>query len=257
MKRWIILPLFILLIVGYRVATSWHNAHALDGSQWQLSHIILDGEEQPLYSRPLVLSFEDSKIRFSDACNSYFGGYKIERDIILIDNLGRTGIGCMGDEVEAMQKYFDILIFESAQTFKYTNNEIVIVAPRGSLQYIPYTPPPSLPLVSTLWNLTVISSYEASTVRGLLLQAPATLMIKDGKATGTTGCNDFTADVMITDDTIQFRNITQTQHGCPDGFVAQQERELLAGLASAQRYSLEQRHLKILFDRGALEYNAK
>jgi heat shock protein HslJ len=86
-------------------------------------------------------------------------------------------------------------------------------------------------LVDTHWSLTTIDGKPTA--------APASLLVKDGHATGNTGCNPFSGSARISGRDIAFGPMITTKMAClPQGRM-DQEAALLAAFAVAAHWRID------------------
>jgi heat shock protein HslJ len=94
----------------------------------------------------------------------------------------------------------------------------------------------------TAWQVELLGGVP------LLVEAELTLQIEDGQASGSAGCNTFTAEVRTGNEQFILREIAVTEIACEsEGLMAQEERYLSA-LDAAARYLYEDNRLT-LFNR--------
>jgi heat shock protein HslJ len=69
-------------------------------SAWVLESGALDGAVIPIVDdHPITLTFDDTGVGGTAACNSYFGGYTITGAEISFSDLGQTMMACEPEEV--------------------------------------------------------------------------------------------------------------------------------------------------------------
>jgi heat shock protein HslJ len=109
-------------------------------------------------------------------------------------------------------------------------------------------------LAGTDWRLVSLgpAGGEASLVAG------TTVTLKfgeDGRASGSTGCNNYSGTYQVRGDTISFGRLISTRRACLDQNANQQEQRFLAALESANRFRLTSNRLTILSDRNRTVLN--
>lgn len=109
-------------------------------------------------------------------------------------------------------------------------------------------------LAGTEWRLVSIgpAGGEANLVAG------TTVTLKfgeDGRASGSTGCNNYNGTYQVRGDTISFGRLVSTRRACLDQNANQQEQRFLSALESANRFRLSSNRLTILSDRSRTVLN--
>jgi heat shock protein HslJ len=72
----------------------------------------------------------------------------------------------------------------------------------------------------------------------------------DGRASGSTGCNNFGGNYSVQGDTISFGAMISTRRACTDQRANQQEQRFLAAFESARRFRLVANRLTIYYNSG-------
>jgi heat shock protein HslJ len=86
-------------------------------------------------------------------------------------------------------------------------------------------------LVDTHWSLTTIDGKPTA--------APASLLVKDGHATGNAGCNPFSGSARISGRDIAFGPMITTKMACLPQARMDQEAALLAAFAATTHWRIE------------------
>src|SRR5690348_14047652 len=109
-------------------------------------------------------------------------------------------------------------------------------------------------LAGTEWRL--VSLGPAGGEAGLVAGTTVTLKFgEDGRATGSTGCNNYNGTYQVRGDTISFSRLISTRRACLDQNANQQEQRFLSALESATRFRLASSRLTIFSDRGRTVLN--
>jgi heat shock protein HslJ len=74
---------------------------------------------------------------------------------------------------------------------------------------------------------------------------PITLSLTDDGAGGTSACNSYGGEYVVSDERISFSDLTQTEMGCLPAEVMESERVYLEGLSRVDRFSLGEGDLKL------------
>jgi heat shock protein HslJ len=112
--------------------------------------------------------------------------------------------------------------------------------PTGTPPPTPTKTPIPEPLENTNWKLDSLAG------KVLLPETTITLKLAEGKAGGSSGCNQYGGEYKVDKDTLSFDKIISTLKACPipDGVMAQ-EREYLTLLKAAARYRIVAQQLEI------------
>jgi heat shock protein HslJ len=109
-------------------------------------------------------------------------------------------------------------------------------------------------LAGTQWHL--VSLGPAGGEAGLVAGTTITLNFgEDGRASGSTGCNNYSGTYLVRGDTISFSRLVSTRRACLDQNANQQEQRFLSALESATRFRLASNRLAIFSDRGRTVLN--
>jgi heat shock protein HslJ len=109
-------------------------------------------------------------------------------------------------------------------------------------------------LAGTEWHL--VSLGPAGGESGLVAGTTVTLNFgEDGRASGSTGCNNYGGTYQVRGDTISFIRLMSTRRACLDQNASQQEQRFLSALESANRFRLASNRLTIFSDRNRTVLN--
>jgi heat shock protein HslJ len=73
---------------------------------------------------------------------------------------------------------------------------------------------------------------------------------EDNRASGSTGCNNYSGTYQVRGDNISFSRLVSTRRACLDQNANEQEQRFLSTLGAASRFRLSSNRLTILSDRG-------
>jgi heat shock protein HslJ len=198
------------------------------------------------------LAFEDGSVAANAGCNSMSGGYTFDGDILRVEMMAMTEMGC--DEALMDQDAFLSGFLTSGPTVAVDGDEMTLVSGEEQITFLDReVADPDRPLEGTLWIVDGIVSDDAvsSTPAG----APeATLMIEDGQANVDTSCNSATTSVEVTGTTLTFGPMATTLVLCEFHDL---ETAVLTTLSGEVEYEIEAGHLSIRHPDGTgLEFRA-
>jgi heat shock protein HslJ len=193
--------------------------------------VLVSGVSQPP-GVAATLVVEDAQVRGVSFCNSYSGSYTLDGDVLAVEGLGGTDMGCAPDVLAAETAFLTAL--GSADRMTRDGADLVVTGPDGSLRFSRQEPVPDRELASTTWTLdTLVDGEVASSVLG-----SATLSLApDGTATGSTGCRGFVGTWQVAGDVLTL-DVTRDDIGCPAD-LGRQDEHVLAVLDAGPRYAID------------------
>ncbi|MDN3023903.1 META domain-containing protein [Streptomyces sp. S.PB5] len=183
-------------------------------------------------------------------CNSFGADVEIQGDTVKLTDLASTAMGCQGPVGEFESKFlsvFDGTLKAAVEEPDGTRTLTLSAAGGDSITLREGTPQPSPALQGTRWTIDTLLSGKGddATASSLPEDAKAHLTLtKDGKATGSLGCNTFTAEATVKDGTIEFGPLATTRKVCSPP-VMKTERELTEILADKVSYQQKQDSLTL------------
>lgn len=122
------IPAIILLLSSIIVLAACGSGVSIEDTIWELESYGEKGNLQPvIQDTEITIEFksEESKIAGSGGCNSYFGGYEINKnELTIIPPIGSTMMACPEPIMDQEQEYFKLL--ETAETFQIQNGKLNI-----------------------------------------------------------------------------------------------------------------------------------
>lgn len=100
---------------------------SLDGSHWRITSV--DGRAVKT-SRPTAIRFEGARIAGSAGCNSFGGGYRIERGALISERVVSTRMACVGGGMEVERKFFAIIAGPARLSLR--GRTMTLAAPSGT-----------------------------------------------------------------------------------------------------------------------------
>jgi heat shock protein HslJ len=206
----------------------------LNNSGWSLK--TLNGQAV-LSDTMVTANFADGKLNGSDGCNRFSGSYTESGNKITINkDLVSTMMACPEPVMTQATAYLAALA--QASTFKNDGKELTLFDAGGKT--LATFAVVSSELGGTSWKVTAYNNGNqavVSLVAGTELTADFST---DGKVSGSSGCNNFTATYETSGKTIKIGQAASTLMMCTDpAGVMEQEAQYLAALQSAATYRVD------------------
>lgn len=233
---------FLLVACGSSGATAVPSASAGadPAGSWQLSAGSVDGRAlQLLEDHPVTVVIDASAIAGRSACNQYGGRLQLAGDGIRIDELGGTAMGCLPEEVMALEQAY-LAALGRVRAIEVIDGRLALRGDGVDLRFDPLPEPPVAELVDTTWRLETMFVGDVASPPG---GEPATLELRsDGTFSGSTGCRTFTGRWIEFGAQIQAPELGMGDMECPaelaeqdshvvsvigDGFIPSVEGDLL------------------------------
>ncbi len=194
-------------------------AMTIEGPTWRLTAI---GSWKP-----------DTAGRTGRGCNQFFGGYTIDGDRISFAPLAGTMMDCPPPAM-ALEKTVQGTL---AGTVRYAidGDRLTLTPAAGATLAFQAEPAPTL--AGVVWHVSVFNNGRDAVV-GLLAGTALTLSFGDGMVQGHAGCNSFRAPYTTDGERMTVGPASTTRKACAGDGVMQQEREFLAALATATKWSV-------------------
>jgi heat shock protein HslJ len=156
--------------------------------------------------------------------------------------LGRANESCLQVITPGWRAVFEV----NGQRYEVHTNEtgstIRLASPEGALRE-------GTTLANTNWQLVSFGLRGAA--KPLVEGSAVTLILANGQAKGSGGCNSYGGTYRMEGQSIFFDEMTSTLRACADERVTDQEQRYLAALKAAGRYELDGNTLRIFYDDGA------
>lgn len=221
---------------------------------WLVESLTVDGQPVDLAAAPtLTIHFDGYRAFGSGGCNSYEARFQSPQDgEIRLTEQSWTEMACDLPSIEEIDaKYAQLL--SKVQKYSLTANKLVLSDGTDTNQVacVREVTEPALPLTGTSWQLDVFEEQAGTGAAGTVAatftldDAPITLVVQpDGKAAGSTGCNQWQANTRLDDRELKFRDISATEIGCRQA-ILEQEKRFLEELARVGRYTVEGNRLRL------------
>jgi heat shock protein HslJ len=194
----------------------------IEGLTWQLQRQAVEGELAALPDDlGVTLLMEGGQAGGTGGCNRYFAGYTRDGDALSFGAIGSTEMYCEGaSDVEAL--YFANLATVASG---FSTGGVLLMADAAGDVILEFTPADVAPLPvdgieGVAWQLSeylVGGDAVASVPAGVIV----TLLLEDGIAGGSGGCNAYSADYTLDGSSLTFGPVSSTLMLCegPGGEV--------------------------------------
>ena len=184
-----------------------------------------------------ILAFDESGLRGTTGCNSYFGTFTLDGAAVTISEVGMTEMWCEG-VMEQEQAFVQVL--QAAESLTLNENSLALHTADGELIF---EPPTEATLTGTLWTLGGIAQGDA--VVNTRIDSEITAEFKDGHMAGSSGCNSYSAPYEAEGTNLTFGQIVSTLMACEDEERNQRESEFLTALSAVAQYEIHRNTLTL------------
>ena len=210
------------------------NPDALKGTQWRL--LSLNGIS-PIEGPTATIVFHDEHRVSGDAgCRGYVAAYETSGDDMGFTWLAMTGELCAEPELMTQEGQYTSVL-EWAANYVLAEGRLEILTARGeTLVFEPLPENADASLEGTTWALAGFieeKTVEEMTtpllmVTDLLASSEITVVLENGAATGSAGCNSYGAGYSSDGASLTFGPMAVTEMACldPEGLMAQEQRYL-------------------------------
>jgi heat shock protein HslJ len=228
--------------------------HGLEEIDWQLHEYLGEADEltQVLPDTTAYVRFTNGQIGGSAGCNRYFGPYTTGQDnhLTLTSEIGSTLMACPPAVSRQEQRYLALLSLVTSWQRRDGSLLLFDMDQQPVLIFIAARP---ARLEDAPWQATGINNGRGGVVSGRNTHL-ATAVFANGKISGNTGCNQFTATYEITGDLIAIgRAMTTRKHCAEPDDIMEQEQHYLQALARAHAYTLKPDRLELRDMNGSLQ----
>ena len=242
---------FVALLAACASATPVTDAPSLDNTAWRLS--ALPGRTL-VADHAATLRFEGGRISGSDGCNRFGGPYTAKgAELKVSSQLATTRMACP-PEVDGQATAF-VAALTGAAKYRVAEGRLELLAADGTL--LATLERQAEMLAGTAWRVTGINNGKQAVVSVLAGTAPTLAFGTDGRASGSAGCNNFTAGYTADGLKVTITEPASTRKMCaePAG-VMEQEQQFLAALATVATARVEGDRLELRRADGALAISA-
>ncbi len=233
----------------------------LSGTYWQLtgynngkggfSSVLAGTEITAIFS-------DDGKLTGLAGCNNYTSSYSTEGTHISIGPTAATMMMCSDPEGIMEQESQYLAALETAGAYDIKGSQLDMKDLDGA-RVVSYVAVPPQTLGGSSWHVISYNNGKQAVV-SVIIGTEITADFKDGKLTGSAGCNNYMASYEVNGDNIG-DNITvgpaaTTRKMCsePEG-IMEQEAQYLAALETAATYQIQSDRMEMHTADGALAVN--
>jgi len=222
---------------------------ALDGTEWQLVTL---NEQAPLEGTAITATFAQGQVAGFSLCNSYFGSYTLRGSALQLQGLGGTEMACLDPEGVMEQEQTFLRTLGEVASCHLADDQLILRDAQGNgvLIFAPVEPVPDAPLEGTTWALTTF--VDGDVAASLISGTAITLLLEDGTARGSAGCNDYGGEYTLQPGILEIPEIDITEQLClePVG-IMEQEAQYIAILKSVTTFELDGNQLFLGTDGGS------
>jgi heat shock protein HslJ len=223
----------VLLGVSAAAAAGQHEDAMLEGTTWQLTslpgHKPADLAALP---RPVILRLAEGRVTGFTGCNVMSGTYALKGTSLTL-SLGSTLMACPEPGSSIERAFLEAL--KGPLSHAAAANRLTVTTASGAV--LEFEREPALTLEGRSWDVTLYNNGRQAVVTPDP-ETRLTLSFASGTVSGHAGCNTFRATYSVQGDRITIGPPVTTRKACADAVMAQ-ERDFLAGLESAARWSTE------------------
>ncbi len=183
----------------------------LPGTSWVLAvGTGPSGDIPVLADWPITLTFDQSTLSGTAACNGYGADYSVDGSDVSLGPVAHTEMACQPEVMRSEAAF--IAALGDVRRAALLDDQLVLSGPDTELVFTMAAPVPTAALLDQLWLLDTISiDGTATTPRG----DPATLVLRsDGTLSGGTGCRTLSGQYVIAGASVQFTSF-EAAGDCP------------------------------------------
>jgi len=218
------------------------NPSDLLGTRWQL--LSWNGSS-PIVGSTITIAFAESEISGHAGCRGYRGTYEASGDDIRFPRLAMTEYLCLCPEALIAQEGQYTTSLGWATNYRLSEGQLEILTARGEvLIYGPLPEGADTRQEGITWALTTF--IEGETAMPVLAETEITVTFEDGTASGSAGCNTYSAAYTFDGSFFTFEAPAATEMACLDpADVMEQEQRYLGFLEDVTAYHINGNQLRL------------
>jgi len=217
----------------------------LDGSAWVLSD--LPGKDLVPESSS-TLQFAAGRASGSDGCNRFGGAYTQDGSALSFGQLATTQMACAPELMEQADAIATAL--SATRSHRISAGTLELLGADGKATAVYRAQPTQL--AGTEWAASGINNGKGGVVSLVAGTAVNLTFGADGRASGSAGCNRYTASYESARDTLKFGTAAATRMMCATAGVMDQEQAFLNALGKVATFRMEGDRLELRGADGAL-----
>ena len=218
---------------------------SLDGTAWVLSD--LPGRTL-LPGQPATLQFQAGKAMGSDGCNRYTAPYTSREGALEVSPGAMTRMACPDDRMQQADAFISALM--GAKRYRVGGGKLDLLGSDGAV--LATLAKQARDLAGTAWKATGINNGKGAVVSVASGSTVSIAFGTDGRASGSAGCNNFTAGYTVDGSSLRFGPAAATRKMCPEAGVMEQEAAFLKALESVATARVETDRLELRTADGTL-----
>ena len=239
-----------LLFAGCATVDRVADAPPLEGTSWVLAALPAPSGGELAAGPPVTLGFERDRVSGSDGCNRFSTTYTAQGSSLAVAPRGAasTRMACPPDVTARADAFMAALA--GTASYRVEGQRLLLLAADGSVRAT--LTMQSQALAGTRWQATAINNGKGA-VTSLVAGTRVTIDFgADGRASGSAGCNGFSAPYAQNGPQLMLRPVAATRRMCPGDALMRQEQEFLQALEGVAAMKLEGATLELRTGSGAL-----
>lgn len=235
-----------LIVAGCSsVSAGFDASPSLDGSAWLLSDLpgkVLVPESSS------TLQFAAGRASGSDSCNRFGGAYTQDKSALSFGQLASTQMACAPGLMEQASAVTAALT--ATRSYRISAGTLELLGADGKATAVYRAQ--STQLEGTEWAASGINNGKGGVVSLVAGTVVNLTFGADGRASGSAGCNRYTASYESARDTLKFGPAAATRMMCATAGVMEQEQAFLNALGKVATFRMEGDRLELRGADGAL-----
>ena len=239
-----------LLFAGCAVVDRVAESPPLEGTAWVLAALPAAPGADFASGPAATLSFERDRVSGSDGCNRFSSTYTARGGSLAVAPRGAasTRMACAPDVTARADAFMAALA--GTASYRVEGQRLLLMAADGSPRATFVVQ--SQALAGTRWRAAAINNGKGA-VTSVVAGTSVTIEFgADGRASGSAGCNGFSAPYAQNGMQLTVRPVAATRKMCPDDALMRQEQEFLQALEGVAAMKLEGAALELRTGSGAL-----
>lgn len=199
----------------------------------------------------IVLTFEGENLGASAGCNALDGGFQFDDEVLVVDEIAQTEIGC--DPTLAEQDRWLAALLTARPTLRQAGDTISISSGATTVRLTDQeVADPDRPLEATVWTVVTLNIGDAAT------PAPpgASIVFQSGTVEVDLGCNTGTGAYTLEGSMLTFGTLTATAKSCHDEGVMTLEATMSEILRGDMTFHITAGRLDLTGPTGGLQLTA-